>query len=59
MTCFFMDRFESRMTPGFLAECEKGMLFEPRVIERAKVEDFKEDEKGKRREELLFCRRSV
>ena len=23
MTCFFMDRFESRMTPRFLEESEK------------------------------------
>ena len=25
MTCFLVDRFESRMTPRFLAESEKGM----------------------------------
>ena len=33
MTCFFVDSFESRMNPRFLAESEKGMLREPRVIE--------------------------
>ena len=46
-----MDSFESRMTPRFLAESEKGMLWEPRVIEswRETVEGFKEDGKGKRR----------
>ena len=46
-----MDSFESRMNPRFLAESEKGMLWEPRVIEsgRGTVEGFKEDEKGKRR----------
>ena len=64
MACFFMDRFESRMTPRFLAESEKGML--PRVTEsrRETVEGFKEDEKGKRRasvlvyflSSMLFCR---
>ena len=53
MTCFFMDRFESRMTPEFLAESEMGMLLELRVIEREKVEDFKEGEKGKRRASVL------
>ena len=55
MTCFFMDRFESRMNPRFLEESEKGMLREPRVIEsgREPVECFKEDEKGKRRASVL------
>ena len=48
-----MDRFESRMTPEFLAEWEMGMLLELRVIEREKVEDFKEGEKGKRRASVL------
>ena len=54
-----MDSFESRMNPRFLAEPEKGMLWEPRVIElgRGTVEGFKKDEKGKRG--ALFCRRSV
>ena len=54
-----MDRFESRMTPRFLAESEKGMLWEPRVIEsgRETVEGLKEDESGKKKS--LFCRRSV
>ena len=39
------------MDPRFLAESEKGMLWEPRVTEsgRETVEGFKEDEKGKRR----------
>ena len=37
------------MTPKFLAESDKGMLWEPRVVEsgREMVEGFKEDEKGK------------
>ena len=50
-----MDSFESRMNPRFLAESEKGMLWEPRVIEsgRGPVEGFKEDEKGKRRASVL------
>ena len=44
-----MDSFESRMNPRFLAESEKGMLWEPRVIKsgRETVEDFQEDEKRK------------
>ena len=56
MTCFFMDRFESRMTPRFLAESEKGMLWEPRVIEsgRETVEGIKEDKNGKRRASVLL-----
>ena len=50
-----MDSFESKMNPRFLAESEKGMLWEPRVIEseRETVEGFKEDEKGKRRASVL------
>ena len=50
-----MDSFESRMNPRFLAEPEKGMLWEPRVIEpgRGTVEGFKKDEKGKRRASVL------
>ena len=50
-----MDSFESRMNPRFLAESEKGMLWEPRVIElgRETVEGFKEDERGKRRASVL------
>ena len=46
-----MDSFESRMNPRFLAESEKGMLWEPRVTEsgREMVEGFKEEEKGKRK----------
>ena len=56
MMCFFVDSFESRMNPRFLAESEKGMLWEPRVIEsgREMVEGFKEDEKGKRRAYILL-----
>ena len=48
-----MDSFESRMSPRFLAESEKGMLWEPTVIEagRETVEGLKEDEKGKK----SFC----
>ena len=51
-----MDSFESRMNPRFLAESEKEMLWEPRVIEsgRGMVEGFKEDEKGKRRASVLL-----
>ena len=57
MTCFFMDRFESRMNPRFLAESEKGMLREPRVTESGRKR-WKVSRKTKReREELLFCRR--
>ena len=50
-----MDSFESRMNPSFLAESEKGMLWEPRVIEsgRGTVEGFKEDKKGKWRASVL------
>ena len=50
-----MDRFGSRMTPRFLAELEKGMLWESRVIKSGKeiVKGFKEDEKGKRRASVL------
>ena len=33
-----MDSFESRMTPRFLAELEKGMLWEPRVIESGRFQ---------------------
>jgi len=52
-----MDSFESRMNPRFLAESEKRMLWEPRVIEsgRETVEGFQEDEE----KELLFCHHSV
>ena len=54
MRCF-MDGFESRMNPRFLAESEKGMLWERRVIEsgRETMEGFKENEKGKRRTFVL------
>ena len=50
-----MDSFESRMNPRFLAESEKGMLWEPRVVESGSgtVEGFKEDKKGKRRASVL------
>ena len=50
-----MDSFEPRMNPRFLGESEKGLLWEPRVIEsgRETAECFKEDEKGKRRASLL------
>ena len=53
-----MDRFESRMSPRFLAESEKGILWEPRVIEsgRETVEGFKED---KTEREELFCHHQV
>ena len=51
-----MERFESRMTPRFLAESEKGMLWEPRVIKSGMetVEGFKENEKGKKRASVLL-----
>ena len=50
-----MDSFESRMYPRFLAESEKGMLWEPRVIESGRgTVGFKEDEKGKRRASVLL-----
>ena len=44
-----MDSFESRTNPRFLAESEKGMLREPKIIEsgRETVGGFKEDEKRK------------
>ena len=44
-----MDGFESRMTPRFLAESEKGTLWESRVIEsgRETVEGLKGEENGK------------
>ena len=49
-----MDCFESRMNPRFLAESEKGMFWEPRVIESGReMVSFKEDEKGKRRAAVL------
>ena len=53
MMYFFMDRFESRMNPRFLAELEMGMLGEPRVIESGKktVEGFKETN----RKDKSFC----
>ena len=53
MTCFFIDISESRMTPRFLAESEKGILWEPRVIEsgREAVEGFKEERKEKGKKE--------
>ena len=55
MTCIFKDSFESRMNPRFPAESEKGVLWEPGVIEsgRETVVGFKEDEKGKRRASVL------
>ena len=44
------------MNQRFLAESEKGLLLEPRVIEsgREMVDCFKEDEKGKRRAVLFL-----
>ena len=56
MTFFFMDNFELRMNPRFLAESENQFLLqEPRVIESGMetIEGFKEDEKGKRRASVL------
>ena len=58
-----MNSFESRMNPRFLAEPEKGMLWDPRVFEWGweTVEDFKEDQKEKSfcfvvtQFELIFC----
>ena len=56
MTCFFVDSFQSRMNPRFLAESENRVLREPRVIEsrRETVEGFKEEEKGKRTASVLL-----
>ena len=53
---FFMDSSDSRMNPRFLAESEKGMLWEPRVIEsgRGTVEGFKEDEKKEKASWLML-----
>ena len=55
MACIFVDSFESRINPRFLAESEKGMLWESRVIEsgRKTVEGFKEEEKRRRRTSVL------
>ena len=51
-----MDSFESRINPRFLAESEKGLLWEPSVIEsgREMVEGFKEEEKGQKRAFVLW-----
>ena len=64
MTCFFMASSESRMNPRFLAESEKGIVREPRVIESGGEtgEGFKEDKKGNRsvvvvQLELIFAHR--
>ena len=53
MTCFFVDRFESRMTARFLGESEKGMLWEPRIIE-SRRKQWKVSRKLKR-ERVFFC----
>ena len=52
MTCFFMDRFGSRMTPRFLAESEQGMLWEPRVTESGNGGRFQGRRKWKQKS---FC----
>ena len=59
MTCFFLDSFESRMTPRYLAEWEKGLLWEPTVIESGRKWWNVSSKTKREREELLFCRRSV
>ena len=48
--CLFVASSESIMNQRFLAESEKGILREPRVIESGTEtgEGFKEDEKGNR-----------
>ena len=50
-----MDSFGSRMNPRFLAESEKRMLWEPRLIESGRqiVDSFKEEEEEKRRASVL------
>ena len=50
-----MDSFGPRMNPRFLAESEKRMLWEPRVIESGRqiVDSFKEEEEEKRRASVL------
>ena len=55
MTCFFKDNAESRMNPMFLTESEKGMLWQPRVIEsgREMAAGFDEEKKEKRRASVL------
>ena len=56
MMCFFTDSSESRMNPRLLAESDKGMLSEPRIIEPGReTVGFKEDERGKRRASVLSC----
>ena len=59
MTCFFKDNAESRMNPMFLTESEKGMLWQPRVIESGREMIAGFDEEKNRKEELLFCCRWV
>ena len=56
MTCFIVDNSESRINPRFLTESEKGMLWQPRVIEswREMVAGFHE-EKEKERRASVFC----
>ena len=54
-----MNFFESRMNPGFLAESEKGMLQEPKVVESGRGTGKVSRKTKREREELLFCRRSV
>ena len=50
-----MDNSESRMNQRFLAESEKGMLWQPRVIEskREMAAGFEEEKKEKRRAFVL------
>ena len=50
-----MDNSESRMNPRFLAESEKGTLWQPRVIEsgREMAAGFDEEKKEKRRASVL------
>ena len=52
MTCFFVDRFESKITPRFLAESAKGIMLWVIESGRKTVAGLKEDENGKT-EELL------
>ena len=55
MTCFFMDNSESRMNPMFITESEKGMFWQPKVIESGTemAAGFDEEKKEKRRAFVL------
>ena len=52
MTCFFVDSFESRMNPRFLAESEKGMRAKSNRVREGNGRRFQGRRKGK---EKSFC----